>query len=279
MHPPPRALEEPYRSRALPPGSARHLSWLFAAPPMRAPLLGLHALTAELQALTDPATEIAAAELKLAWWREEIERLARGAPAHPIGRYLASLPGAASIEFRSLIPMVEAALRQVAGAPLERAADLEALAAPWGTPLRLAAAIAGASSDEEREAVHRSASALACAQYLAAGIDGHARAARAGRVILPVDELLAAGIEDRDLAAAEPPVHLQSYLERLRGRAREHYAAAGALPRALRASQRHVLILAAVGAAHLRERGPQRWRDLFLAWSTARRAARGPGAS
>jgi phytoene/squalene synthetase len=283
MHPAPRALEEPYRSRALPPGSARHLSWLFAAPPMRAPLLGLYALTAELHALTDPGTEVAAAELKLAWWREEIERLARGAPVHPIGLHLASLPRAAEVEFRPLIPMVEAALRQVAGAPLERAADLEALAAPWGAPLRLASELAHASSADESEAVHRSASALACAQYLAAALDGYARAARAGRVILPVDELLAAGIEDRDLAAAEPPVHLQSYLERLRGRAREHYAAAEALPRAVRASQRHVAVLAAVGAAQLRERGPQRWRDLFLAWSTARRAvrgsARGPGAS
>ena len=32
MRPPPRPLEEPYRGRAVPPGSARYWSWLFAAP-------------------------------------------------------------------------------------------------------------------------------------------------------------------------------------------------------------------------------------------------------
>jgi 15-cis-phytoene synthase len=276
MLPIPKSLEEPYRSRALPPGSARYFSWLFAAPPMRAALLGLHALTAELSALTDPSTEIAAAELKLAWWQEEIERLARGTPAHPIGRYLVSLPRASAVDFRSLNAAVEAALRQIAGAPLERAADLDALAAAAGAPLRLASALGSESSADASEAVHRSVSSLSCGEYLAGALKDYARAARAGRVMLPVDELLAAGIEDRDLAAAEQPVHLQSYLEQLRGRARACYAAAGrALPPAERRPQRHVLILAALGAAHLQGRGPRRWRDLFLAWSTARRAARG----
>jgi 15-cis-phytoene synthase len=272
----PRPLEEPYRSRALPPGSARHLSWLFAAPEMRAPLLGVYALKAELAALVDPATEVAAAELKLAWWKEELERLARGTPAHPIGRYLVSLPRADEADFSLLQPAAEAALSQIAGAPLERAADLESLAAASEAPLRLAAALGCEWSADEREAVHRSIAALGCAEYIAGALDGYARAARAGRVIFPVDELLAAGVEDRDLGAVAPPVHLQSYLERLRDRARAHYAAAAAaLPQAGRAAQRHVPILAALGAAHLSGRGPHRWRDLFLAWSTARRAARG----
>jgi 15-cis-phytoene synthase len=258
----------------LPPGSVRHLSWLFAAPPIRAPLLGLFALTAELSALTDPAAEIAAAQLKLAWWREEIERLARGTPAHPIGRYLASLPRASAVDFRTLSPAIGAAERQLAGAPLERAADLDALAAAAGAPLRLAAELGHDSSAADGAAVHRAVASLTGAEYLAQALDGYARAARAGRVIFPVDELLAAGVEDRDLVAPEPPVHLQSYLERLRERARGRYAAAAqALPPAQRALQRHVLILAALGARHLQARDLRRWRDLLLAWSTARRAA------
>src|SRR3984957_19790043 len=88
----PRRLEG--SARAVPAGSPRYWSWLFAAPAMRAPLLGIYALLGEWQALIDPAVGPVAAHLKLAWWREEIERLSRGAPVHPIGRYLASLPRA-----------------------------------------------------------------------------------------------------------------------------------------------------------------------------------------
>jgi phytoene/squalene synthetase len=169
---------------------------------------------------------------------------------------------------------VHATLRQIAGAPLEHAADLEELAMAAAAPLRLAASLGSESDADAGEAVHRSLASLACAQYLSEALEGYVRAARCGRVILPVDELLAAGIEDRDLAAAEPPIHLQSYLERVRGRARASYVeAAETLPPSQRAPQRHVLILAALGAAHLGR--PERRRDLFLAWSTARRAARG----
>lgn len=269
---PPRPLEEPYRGRAVPPGSARYFSWLFASAEMREPLLGLYALSAELRALADPATETTAAQLKLAWWREEIERLARGAPVHPIGCYLAALPRADAVDFGSLHAAVEAAAHLIAGAPLERTSDLMAHAAAAAAPLLLAADLGGERSWAASEAVRQSVQALARAEYLAEALATYVRAARAGRVIFPVDELLAAGVEDRDLAASEPPVHLESYLEEVRGRARRSFAAADALPRAAQAPLRHVPILAALGARHLRQR--HGWRDLFLAWSTARRAAR-----
>jgi 15-cis-phytoene synthase len=274
MAPAPRPLEEPYRGRAVPPGSARYFSWLFAAPEMREPLLGLYALSAELRALADPATEATAAQLKLAWWREEIERLARGVPAHPIGRYLAALPRADAVDFGSLYPAVEAAAHLIAGAALERTSDLLAHASAAATPLLLAAQLGREPAWAASDAVQQSVRALACAEYLAEALESYVRAARAGRVIFPVDELLAAGVEDRDLTAREPPVHLESYLEEVRVRARRSFAAAAdALPRAAQAPLRHVPILAALGARHLRQR--RGWRDLFLAWSTARRAARG----
>ena len=75
-----RSLEEPYYGRAVPPASPRYLSWLFAAPEARDPLLGVYALMAEWRGLMDPAAEASAARLKVAWWQEEIGRLTRGAP-------------------------------------------------------------------------------------------------------------------------------------------------------------------------------------------------------
>ena len=272
----PSRLEESYRARAVPAGSPRYWSWLFAAPRMREPLLGIYALLAEWHALTDPAVQLDAAHLKLAWWREEIERLGRGAPVHPIGRYLASLPRAHAVGFTPLEKTLAAAARQIGGAPLERGVELEAHAAAlWADPLAVAARLGGERPPALDEAVHRAESALAAAEYLNDAIASYRRAARFGRVVFPVDELLAANIENADLTAAEPPVHLQSYLEELRRRAVRYCSqASAALPRSEHEPMRHLLVLSALGARQASNRQRGVLPDLYLAWSTARRAAR-----
>jgi 15-cis-phytoene synthase len=274
----PRRLEESYRGLAVPAGSPRYWSWLFAAAPMRDPLLGIYALLAEWHALLDPAIELAAAHLKLAWWREEIERLGRGAPVHPISRYIASLPRAGEVDFTPLEATLGAAARQIGGAPLERGAELEAHAAAlWAQPLATAACLAGEPAPALAAAVHRAEAALAAAEYLNDAIAGYRRAARFGRVAFPVDELLAANVEDADLSAAEPPLHLQSYLGELRRRAVGYCSqATAALPRSEHGPMRHLLVLAALGARQTngRRNGLLPLRELYLAWSTARRAVR-----
>ena len=138
-----KALDETYRSRAIAPGTLRYWSWLFAAPEMRPPLLGIYALEAEWLALMDPATESAVAHLKLAWWREEMQRLTLHSAVHPISTYLAALPGAASADFTPLLTAVQAAAGQISGAPLECGADLEHQSqALWGGPLALVSRLA-----------------------------------------------------------------------------------------------------------------------------------------
>jgi 15-cis-phytoene synthase len=278
MRRPLRPLEEPYRSRAVPPGTARYWSWLFAAHASREPLLGIYALLAEWRALMDPGTEAAVAQLKLAWWQDEMQRLTAGAPVHPVSRYLTALPRAGTTDFAPLIGAVQAAARHVAGAPLERGGELEAhSSALRGRPLMVAAQLAEGFCDPVSSG--RSVAALAAAEYLTLAIGDYRREALAGRVALPVDELQAAGIEDADLTAAEPPPHLQSYLEGLRGRAAQLFAdAATELPAAERAQLRHLLILAALGTKNLHRPGGAadagvRLRDLYLAWITARHAA------
>ncbi len=263
---------------AVPAGSPRFWSWLFAAPAMRDPLLGMYALVAEWHALMDPGVELAAAQLKLAWWREEIQRLGRGAPVHPISRYIASLPRAGEVDFAPLENTLEAAARQIGGAPLERGAELEAHAAAlWGEPLATAARLAARPAPALAGAVHRAEAALAAAEYLNDAIAGYRRAARFGRVAFPVDELIAENVEDADLSAAEPPLHLHSYLAKLRRRAVQYCSQASTdLPRSEHEPMRHLLVLAALGArqASGRRKDLVLLRELYLAWSTARRAAK-----
>ena len=276
MIPARKTLDAAYRARAIPLGSVRYWSWLFAASAARAPLLGVYALLAEWNALTDPATESSASRIKLAWWQEEIGRLIANTPVHPICRYLAALRGASEVDFSPLSRAIDAAIAEASGVPLERSAELEPHAcALRAGPLWLASQLASDSLDEV--GLGDCLRALAVADYLARATRDYRRQARHGRVPFAVEDLLAAGLDNADLCADQPPVKLESYLQQLRARAARSYeAAALALPKANRASERHLLVLAALGLKHLQrhtsglESG--RLQDMLLAWSTARRA-------
>jgi phytoene synthase len=275
----PRTLDATYWERAIPTGSVRHLSWLFAAPAARPPLLGVYALQAEWNALMDPRTERSTAQIKLAWWQEEMRRLAGAAPVHPISMYLASLPGAAGGAFLPLVAAIDAAAVEVSGAPLERAADLQPHAQRLrGNPLLVASALSTSeirSPVAEEDGLQACTGALAVADYLARAIVDYRDEARAGRVAFAVDELMAADIDNAALAADRAEPRLSAYLATLRQRAADQYAlAARVLPPLERRRQRHLLVLAGLGAARLGESPPRGLRALYLAWTTARRALR-----
>jgi phytoene/squalene synthetase len=272
----PKTLDATYRARAIPLGSVRYWSWLFASATARAPLLGVYALLAEWNALQDPATDASASRIKLDWWQLEIQRLIAGAPLHPICVYLASLPRAADVDFTPLSLAIDASVAELSGVPLERSAELEPHAcALRAAPLRIASRLSCGVLDEVGSA--NTLRALATAEYLARAIRDYRRQARLGRVPFAVEELLAAGLDNADLSAEHPPAKLHSYLQQLRARATRSYeAAALALPGACRARQRHLLVLAALGLKHLRlptsSLESARLQDMLLAWSTARRS-------
>jgi phytoene synthase len=278
------ALDDTYRRRAIAPGTARYWAWLFAPPEVRPSLLGILALLAEWQSLMDPATEADVARIKLGWWREEMDRLQMGAPLHPIGRYLAQLPHARDVGFSALNGALGAAAEQVAGVPVERAADLNAHAnSLWGAPqlaaLRLGAASGTGLAVEIDASLRDCAVELAAGEYLARAIAGYRRDAAVGRVPFAVDELLSAGVETADLAAPKPPRPLQDYLSQLRARCAGHYESAlNVVQGRQRALGRHMLVLAAIGLRQLsagRAPGQVRLRETFAAWRIARRAAAG----
>jgi phytoene/squalene synthetase len=273
-----KTLDAGFRARAIPLGSARYWSWLFASSAARAPLLGVYALLAEWNALMDPATEASASRIKLAWWQQEIQRLIARAPVHPICLYLASLPRAGEVDFSPLGQAIDASIAELSGVPLERSEELEPHAcALRAAPLGLASRLASGGLDEV--GLGNCLRALAVADYLARATRDYRRQARLGRVPFAVEELLAAGLDNANLCADQPPAKLEDYLQQLRARAARSYETAVlALPGACRARQRHLLVLAALGLKHLQRRTgaleSARIQDMLLAWSTARRALR-----
>ncbi|HEV7358860.1 MAG TPA: squalene/phytoene synthase family protein [Steroidobacteraceae bacterium] len=272
----PKTLDSSYRARAIPLGSVRYWSWLFASAAARPPLLGIFALLAEWQALTDPGTEASASRMKLAWWQEEIRRLIARTPVHPIGVYLASLPRAGEVDFGPLAAAVEASVAECSGVPLERGAELEPHASALrALPLEVASRLT--AGDADAGGLQNCLRALAVADYLARTTRDYRREARLGRVLFAVDELLAAGVDNADLCADPPPANLAHYLQQLRARAARSYEnAAQMLPADCRSQHRHLLISAALGLRHLQRQTSTlespRMQDMLLAWVTARRA-------
>ena len=205
-----------------------------------------------------------------------MRRLGEGSAVHPISVYLASLPSASGVDFSGLAASVAAAGLEVSGSPIECGADLGPHAAAlWGGPLVVAEHYVR-EPGLEAPGIEASATAYATGEYLSRAIADYRLQHRFGRVPFAIDELLAAGIEDEDLAQPDGSDRLRAYLEQLRERAADCFAAAvRALPVAAQPQQRHLSILCALGLRHLREHGrsrqSRRWQDMLLAWKTARR--------
>ena len=276
MRPVLKTLEEPYRGRAIPPGTARYWSWLFATPTAREPLLTMYALMAEWRALLDPATENSVAQIKLAWWHDEIGRLVGGSPLHPVTRRIAALPDASRADLAMLERTVAAAAAQLAGVPLELGTELEAHAdALYGVPLLAASQLSGCGAGlEARPCI----TALAQGEYLSRAVADYPRELAAGRMPFPVDGLLAAQIEDDDFSATVAPPRLVDHLDRLRQQAAEHFSSASrALSAVTGPDRRHLAVLATLGARQVRSRRNPARADfaltaLYNAWNAARRA-------
>jgi phytoene/squalene synthetase len=180
------------------PGSARYFAWLYAGE-RREFARTLFELEHEVEASLRPGLEHQVAHVRLAWWGEECERLARGVPAHPATRRLRELTGAdaARIELRGLI---EATAWDLAAATPETRDELERQCERWANAMIVPWVTGSAATGS---AVIDGARALGIALREIELLLCLAPHARRGWMRMPLDELDALGAEPRSLA--EPP--------------------------------------------------------------------------
>lgn len=87
----------------------RYLATLYAPPAARAGMLALHALDLELAEVARSTTEPMLGQIRLAWWREQLQSLdAGGRPAHPVLGALVDAALPAGISGASLEPFEDA---------------------------------------------------------------------------------------------------------------------------------------------------------------------------
>jgi phytoene synthase len=277
----PRSLEQTFRERAAPPGSPRYFALLFAPADIRPGLAALYAFDAEVRAAVHPDREHAAAHLKLAWWAEEIERIGRGAPLHPISRALCTAVQPLGLDLSCLSDYLLAARHDLAGLPI---ADDEELAAycqrSGGLLQQLGALLAQPSADRRGEA-RRFGGALGRGLRLAELLRTHRTDLQAGRVRFAQSRLRRHDVSPAELLAAVPPARAIALLDELAAQAATLLSQATAQPLADRSRQRAGLVLADLALVTLRRMRASRFAprslleppavlQLWRAWQTAR---------
>jgi len=201
----------------------RAIAPLFAPREARADLLTLIAFNVELARIAEQVREPGLGAIRLQWWREALERAAKGEPTgHPVADALGAILQSRRLSRDRVGAMIDARGFDVETGIMPDWPSLEAyLDATAGNLFALGAERLG----------HRDAARAARKAGLAYGLTGLMRAlpvhAASGRVYLPADALKRHGTSPEAVLAGQSSAGLLAVLADLRAKAREALAQAG----------------------------------------------------
>jgi len=226
----------------------RFLTALFAPSRRREDLLALYAFNVEIAKTAEVVSEPMLGRIRLQWWREGIEGLFTGAPrSHPVLDALLPAAREGRVPRMLLDALVDGRELDLEAEPPATLDALEAYAeATSARLLEAASAVLGADEPAARPA--------ACQVGVAWALVGLVRALpfhlRRRRLMLPLDHLAVAGVDQADLFELRGSEGLSGIVMRLCRRASERLQAgrAASPPRAARPA----LALGVLADAYLR---------------------------
>jgi phytoene/squalene synthetase len=233
----------------------RFLSALFAPEPQRARLLALYAFNYEVAKTAETVSQPLLGQMRLQWWREALDEIYAGdTRRHEVVAALAVTIRESDLPRLMFDALLEARELDLETMPLTNMAEMEAYAdATSGHLMRLAARVCGAGN--ALDGVARDAG-------IAFALTGILRAlpwqAAKGRVMLPRDYLLAAGLSESDVLSGRAPA-LRLVCDRVIEIARRHWRKAH--DQAVQRRLLPALLPAALTPAYLRlmQRGSFDW--------------------
>jgi phytoene synthase len=225
-------------------GSSFYYSFLFLPAERRRAIMALYAFCREVDDVVDDCNDPAIAATKLAWWRQEIGRLAGGQPQHPVGQALQTAAARFDLPTEQLLEIIdgmEMDLQQ------SRYLDFKGLslycyrvASVVGL---LAAGIFGYGDRQTQKYAHD----LGMAFQLTNIVRDIGEDARRGRIYLPMDELKRFDVPAADILNARYSDNFSELMKFQVERAEKYYTQAVAqLPAADRKNQRPGLVMAAI---------------------------------
>lgn len=252
--------DEYCQQKAAASGSSFYYSFVFLPSERRRAITALYAYCREIDDVVDEASDPSVAGAKLAWWTDEIVRLYKNEPQHPVTRALHPHLTKFTIERDRLLQILEGMRmdldqsRYLDYSGLRRYCHLVA-----GVVGELAVSIFGAQKPSTLEYARQLGLALQLTNILRdVGED-----ARRGRIYLPIEDLQRFGIKAADLLAARYVDGFEALMRFEAQRARDAYRAAwAALPADERRAQRPGLIMGAIYATLLAEIERENFRVL-----------------
>jgi 15-cis-phytoene synthase len=184
---------------------ARQLGSLYSSPTERPVLEALFALESEISASLQSGLDHNVAHVRLQWWREELDRLAKGIPAHPLTRtLLTEFAGTSAEALTGLSGFVDVAVWDLAAATFETRRELTAYCERWAAAMMVTAS--AHASGQPNDA--RSWLTLGAAVHELEMLANLAIEVPAGRLRLPLDELERAGVDPESLSVtpSSPPL-------------------------------------------------------------------------
>lgn len=269
------------RQKVAQPGSTFYYSTLFLPASKRESIIALEAYFREIVDVIDECQEAAVARIKLAWWREELERAFSGTPRHPVSKALQPVIAAHSLDFETFHAFIDGVDTQLEYGRHQTFDDLRLHCQRLGSPATLLSArIFGyedtATVDYARE--------LGAAHELTRIVRDIGWDARRNRIYLPIEDLQRFDVPVSVLLNAGQAVGLQPLITYQIERVEVQYRNAVAqLPESERAQQLSGLIMAALDGAllqELRAEGTHILRQrttlpplrmLWIAWRTRRK--------
>ncbi|NBT34432.1 MAG: squalene synthase HpnD [Betaproteobacteria bacterium] len=204
----------------------------------------LYAFCREVDDIADDCSDPSVAAIKLAWWRNEIDVIARGESQHPVGRALHAALIKHDLPQNDLYAVIDGVSRDLHIRTMPSWEELDAYCdRVAGAVGRLSSRVFGASSPE----VDAYASELGLALQYTNILRDVGGDARQGRIYLPDPLLMSHGLSHEDILLRRPSGGLTEALSELARRAHDRYdRALLLLPAQARAAQRPGLVMAAV---------------------------------
>ncbi|MCL2344974.1 MAG: presqualene diphosphate synthase HpnD [Desulfobulbus sp.] len=225
-------------------GSSFYYSFLFLPPERRRAIMALYAFCREVDDVVDECHDPAIASSKLAWWRQEIDRVAAGQPQHPVGQALQAAGRQFSLPTEQLLEIVdgmEMDLQQ------SRYLDFKGLSLYCYRVASVVGLLAAEIFGYQDRRTQKYAHDLGMAFQLTNIIRDIGEDARRGRIYIPMDELKQFNVPAADILNGKYSDNFTALMRFQHDRAQQYYTQAFAeLPAGDRKNQRPGLIMAAI---------------------------------
>ena len=239
------------QDRAAKSGSSFYYSFMFLPPEQRQAITALYAFCREVDDVVDECHDVSLAQIKLEWWRQEVERIFTGTPTHPVGFALQDVLTRFKLPQEQLLEIIDGMAMDLSQT---RYLDFKGLQ----LYCYRVASVVGLLSVEifgyENRQTLKYAHDLGVALQLTNIIRDVGEDARRGRIYLPIEDLQRFGVLAKDILEARYSDAFRELMVFQAERAEQFYEQAFAqLPAGDRKAQRPGLVMAAIYRTLLRE--------------------------